>query len=66
MCFEVDLNRYQHSPREWIKLDFVPKDFVEEFTRELLFKMLVQNPKYLVEFLGYTIYSINEEKTDIL
>ena len=45
---------------------YVPIKFVEEFTRELLFNMLVQNPKYVVEFIGYTIFSIPKEITDQL
>ena len=45
---------------------YAPIEYVEEYTRELLFNMLVQNPRYLVEFLGYTIYSIPTKRTDQL
>ena len=41
-----------------LKQVYVPIEYVKKFTRELLFNMLVHNPKYLVEFLGHTIYSI--------
>ena len=49
-----------------LKIVYVSNDMVEMFTRELFFNMLVQNPKYVVEFLGYTIYSIPKKKTDKL
>ena len=37
---------------------YVAKDSIEDFMREILFNMLVKSKKYLVAFIGYTIYSI--------